>query len=377
MKLAHISDLHIGKRVNGFSMLEEQADILKKISKIAVAEECTALLIAGDIYDKAVPSAEAVSLFDEFITELSGQNIAVLAISGNHDSPERIAFASRLLGKSGVHMSPVFDGEAKPICLSDEFGSVFVYLLPFVRPVHVRSVFPEAKIESYTDAVRCAVENMQIDTSQRNILVAHQFVTGAVRCDSEDISVGGLDNVDASVFSDFDYTALGHIHSPQNACGELVRYCGTPLKYSFSEAGDKKSVTVIELREKGSVSVSTVTLEPLRELREIRGSYDELTRLESYTGSNTADYIRATLLDEEEIPDAIGRLRAIYPNIMQLVYDNRRTRTTQEISAAEDTGRKTPLELFEELYFMQNNSEMSDEQRSLSQLLIEKTFTAG
>lgn len=374
MKLAHISDLHIGKKVNGFSMLEEQSDILNKITEIVCSENCGALLIAGDIYDKPTPSAEAVSLFDGFITELSKRGIPVLAISGNHDSAERISFASRLLVRSGVHLSHVYDGVTEPVRLEDEYGSIFVYLLPFVRPIHVRSAFPDERIESYTDALRCAIEKMNIDTSQRNVLAAHQFVTGAKRSDSEDVSVGGLDNVDGGVFSDFDYTALGHIHSPQNAGSERIRYCGTPLKYSFSEVRDKKSVTIAELREKGSVSISTIPLIPLRDLREIRGTYAELTELKSYAGSNTDDYIHATLLDEDEVTDAIGRLRAIYPNIMRVDYDNRRTRSGQVISASEDAHRKTPSELFEELYELQNNCAMSDWQRTFSQELIERIF---
>ena len=249
MKLIHLSDLHLGKRVNEFSMLEDQAYILEQILTIIDAEQPQAVLVAGDIYDKAVPSAEAVQLFDDFLCRLSWRRLQVFVISGNHDSAERIAFGGRLMDGSGIHLSPVYDGTVEPISLTDEWGAVDVYLLPFVKPAHVRRFFPEASIESYTDAMAVAISAMEIKEDRRNILLTHQFVTGALRSDSEQISVGGADNVDAAVFASFDYVALGHIHRPQSIGREAVRYCGTPLKYSFSEAGHRKSVTVVELRE--------------------------------------------------------------------------------------------------------------------------------
>ncbi|MBQ2159762.1 MAG: exonuclease SbcCD subunit D, partial [Oscillospiraceae bacterium] len=218
MKLIHLSDLHLGKRVNEFSMTEDQEYILKRILNVIDAESPDGVLIAGDVYDKSVPSAEAVALFDEFLVRLAARGLKVFVISGNHDSPERIAFGSRIMEKGGVYLSPVYNGKVEPIRLEDDFGEVDLYLLPFVKPAHVRRYREDAGIQTYTDAVRCAVEDMQIDPSKRNVLVTHQFVTGASRSDSEERSVGGSDNVDAEVFGAFDYVALGHIHSPQN-CG--------------------------------------------------------------------------------------------------------------------------------------------------------------
>ena len=376
MKLIHLSDLHLGKRVNEFSMLEDQKYILTRCINIMDEERPDAVILAGDIYDKSVPSAEAVLLFDDFLVRLAKRGLQVFVISGNHDSPERIAFASRLLDAGGVHLSPVYSGKIEPIPLRDAFGTVNFFLLPFIKPAHVRRFFPEEEISSYTDAVRAAIGNMELNPQERNVLVTHQFVTGAVRSESEESTVGGADNVDACVFEAFDYVALGHIHGPQNIDSEKIRYCGTPLKYSFSEARHEKSVTVVELEEKGSLRVRTVPLIPRRDLREIRGSYMEVTARENYAGTNTDDYLHITLTDEEDIPDAVGKLRAIYPNLMKLDYDNLRTRTQTVIDGAEDVERKSPLELFGELYEKQNGAAMSEEQEKFSAELMERIWEA-
>ena len=272
---------------------------------------------------------------------------------------------------AGIHLSPVYDGKVEPVTLSDSHGDVHFWLLPFVKPAHVKRYFPDAGIESYTDALRTAVENMGVDFTGRNVLVTHQFVTGAVTCESEEISVGGSDNVDISVFDGFDYVALGHLHGPQNIGSNRVRYCGTPLKYSFSEAGHHKSVTVVELGEKGSLHLQTIPLNPRHDLREIRGTFAELTDKSFYQGTAVEDYLHIILTDEEDVPEAVGQLRVIYPNLMKLSYDNTRTRTNRVIDAAEDVKRKSPLELFEELYEIQNNQPMSEVQKAFAQELIE------
>lgn len=375
MKFIHISDLHLGKRVNEYSMIEDQEYILKKILRILDEEQADGVLIAGDVYDKSVPSAEAVALFDDFLYRLSTRNVQVFIISGNHDSPERLAFASRLIDGSGVHLSPVYQGSVSPIVLQDGFGALNVYMLPFVKPTHVRRFYETEPIESYTDALRVAISQMRVNDRERNVLITHQFVTGSSRCDSEEISVGGTDNVDVSVFDCFDYVALGHIHGAQNCGGERVRYCGTPLKYSFSEVNHEKSVTVVELAEKGALSVRTVALTPMREMREIKGKYAELT-LKSFYENTTYqdDYMHVTLTDEEDVPDAIGKLRAVYHNIMKLDYDNTRTRKNAEISGAEEVESKSPLQLFAEFYELQNNQPMTDEQTAFMRELIEKTM---
>lgn len=371
MKFIHLSDLHLGKRVNEISMTDDQAYILTQIIDIIDAEHPDAVVIAGDVYDKSVPPAEAVTLFDGFLCRLAERKLPVLIISGNHDSPERLAFGGRLMEGAGIHLSPVYDGKVEPVTLSDSHGNVHFWLLPFVKPAHVKRYFPDAGIESYTDAVRVAIEHMDVDFTGRNVLVTHQFVTGAVTCESEEISVGGSDNVDISVFDGFDYVALGHLHGPQNIGSNRVRYCGTPLKYSFSEAGHHKSVTVVELGEKGSLHLQTIPLNPRHDLREIRGTFAELTDKSFYQGTAVEDYLDIILTDEEDVPEAVGQLRVIYPNLMKLSYDNTRTRTNRVIDAAEDVKRKPPLELFEELYEIQNNQPMSEVQRAFARELIE------
>ena len=374
MKLIHLSDLHIGKRVNEVSMIDDQEYILLQILRIIDDEKPDAVLICGDVYDKSVPSAEAVTLFDDFLCRLAAREIPVLIISGNHDSPERLAFGKRLLERADIHISSVYDGKTESVTLSDGHGEVDFWLLPFVKPAHVKRFCPDEGIESYTDALRVAVEQMGLNTAKRNVLLTHQFVTGAATCESEDISVGGSDNVDASVFEDFDYVALGHLHSPQNVGFSRIRYCGTPLKYSFSEAGHHKSVTVVKLGAKGDLELELRPLLPRRDLRIIRGSFAEVTEKSFYEGTATDDYLQVTLTDEEDVPEALGRLRLIYPNIMKLTYDNTRTRSSHIIDSAENVQRKSPLELFEELYELQNNQPMSGVQRDFALELIESIW---
>ncbi len=373
MKFLHLADLHLGKRVNGFSMLEDQAHILRQILAILDDEQPDGVLIAGDVYDKSVPSVEAVGLLDGFLTELRARGVPVLLISGNHDSPERLAFGGRVMDSCGIHISPVYDGALAPVTLHDEFGPVHVWLLPFVKPAHVRRWFPDADIESYTDAVAEAVAHMDIDAAARNVLVTHQFVTGGARSGSEELSVGGTDNVDSGVFAPFDYVALGHLHGAQHIGRETIRYAGSPLKYSFSEARQHKSVTVVTLGEKGDVQVRTVALTPLRELREIRGSYDELTARSFYEHTTyRSDYLHLILTDEQDVFDAMSRLRTIYPYLMTLDYDNARTRAAGGMSVPAETERRTPLELFEALYQRQNHQPMSEVQRAYIAQLMEQ-----
>lgn len=374
MKFIHLSDLHIGKRVNGFSMLEDQKYILNEIIEIIKAEQPDAVFIAGDVYDKSIPAAESVQLFDSFLVDLSKLNTSVFVISGNHDSAERIAFGSKLMELSKVYMSPVYNGRIRPSELKDEHGIIRIYMLPFIKPAHVRAAFPDEEISSYTDALNAAVRHMNIDTSVRNILITHQFVTGSTRCDSEELSVGGTDNVDASAFDQFDYTALGHIHGPQNAGSEKVRYCGTPLKYSFSECNHKKSVTVGTLNEKGSLSIKEIPLVPLHDMQEIRGSFYDLTQPDYYNNIQRKDYIHITLTDENDIPDAISELRKIYPNTMALDYDNTRTRTEFNLSNLDILGSSDPAELFSDFYTMCNGSELSADQKKIIDTLVKEIW---
>lgn len=365
MKLFHISDLHLGKKLNEFSMIEDQEFILREILGIIGEEKPNGVLIAGDVYDKSIPSEEAMRLWDDFLISLAAMKVPVFAISGNHDSAIRFSNHGKLVDSTGIHLSPVYDGSAKCFTLTDGGITVNIHMLPFVKPVTVRGIFEGEEIADYTDACRVAVRHMDLDKSDKsakNILIAHQFVTGAVRCDSEEVSVGGLDNVDASVFDDFDYVALGHIHGKQTIGRETVRYSGTPLKYSFSEKDHKKSITVVNV-DAGGVSVSEIPLKPLHDLREIRGTYEELTARDNYADTNTDDYIHAVLTDENDVVNAFGKLQTIYPNLMKLSYDNARTREQRDVSDAVDVENRTPLELFEEFYEKQNNAPMSKEQR--------------
>ena len=365
MKFIHLSDLHLGKRLYEFSMICDQEYILNQILKIIDENGAEGVLIAGDVYDKPVPPAEAVLLFDRFLTGLRERNLEVFVISGNHDSRERLAFGSEIMRRSGIHLSPVFSGEISPEIVEDEYGPLYVWMMPFLRPADVRHFFPEEKIESYNDAVHAVIRRMEIDTGRRNLMVAHQFVTGAFRSDSEDISVGGLDNVDRAAFEPFDYTALGHIHSPQQIPGALARYCGSPLKYSFSEANQQKSVVLIDIKEKGSLDIRLIPLVPCREMRELRGSYEELTSRKNYENTDTDAYIHVTLTDDGDIHDAVGRLRTIYPNIMLLDYDDRRTRSAEEAGWDFSGKEKSKIDFFAELFELQNGRAMDEEERRM------------
>ncbi|MDE5930946.1 MAG: exonuclease SbcCD subunit D, partial [Lachnospiraceae bacterium] len=343
--------------------------------EIMEAEQADGVLVAGDIYDKTVPSAEAVQLLDDFLTKIAGRKIPVFLISGNHDSAERISFGARLFEKSGVYFASGYQGQIESVTLQDAYGELDLYLLPFIRPVYVRQAFPEQaeKIVSYQDALQVVLEHIDLNRERRNVLVAHQFVTGAKRCESEEIQVGGLDNVDASLFDDFDYVALGHIHGPQWISRETVRYAGTPLKYSFSETQHQKAVTIIELHGKGEVEIREIPLKPLHDMRKIRGTYEELTRRSVYENTDLEDYVQITLTDEEDIFDAVGKLRVIYPNLMKMEYDNRRTEKNLE-TAVEEKVERTPLEYTKELYTMQNGRPMSPKQEKYLVNLIEEVW---
>lgn len=374
MKFIHLSDLHIGKRVNEFSMIEDQKYILLEILSIIEKEEADAVLISGDIYDKSQPSNEAVNLFDEFIFSLSKLNVKTYIISGNHDSAEKLSFAYRFIEKSNVFISPVYNGEIKKHTLLDKWGKVNIYMLPFIKPINVKLQFEDEEISSYTDAIKVAIKHMDVNENERNIILSHQFVTGAIRSDSEEISLGGTDNVDVCAYDSFDYVALGHIHSPQKLVRDTVRYSGTPLKYSFSECRHNKSVTVVEMKEKGNVSITQIPLVPMRDMVEIKGKYDEVMAKSFYENLNAdKDYFHITLTNEEDVADALLKLRTVYKNIMKLDYDNKRTRAAATVGTTVSQS-KSPLELFDELYEMQNGAKPSEEQEAVLLSLIKEIW---
>ena len=374
MKFFHLSDLHLGKRLCGFSLIDDQSYILNQILQLVDFYHPDALLLAGDLYDKPVPPVEAVALLDHFLEELAGRGLPTLLISGNHDSPQRLAFGARLLHPSGIHMAPVYTGRVEPVVLRDSHGPVYCYLLPYLKPAHLRQAFPQAQVESYTDAMQVAIQALGLDPAARNLLVTHQFVTGSLRSESEELSVGGADNVDAAVFDPFDYVALGHLHTPQQVGRPTLRYSGSPLAYSFSEADSPKSVAVVELGEKGQAQVSTLPLRPRRPLRELTGSYDWFTLLETYQDAPwREDYLRLVLTDPQEIPHAAARLRGIYPNLMQLAYRRPEGEDLEPFSLVE-LPHQSPLELFGEFYARQNGQPMDARQEQFVKQLMEEIW---
>lgn len=372
MKLLHLADLHIGKRVCGFSMLSDQEHILQEVIRLAVQEKVDAVLLAGDLYDKPIPPAEAVSLLDDFFTALSQAAIPVFAITGNHDSPTRLRFGTRLMQREHLYLAADYQEARPPVTLQDAFGPVQFYLLPYIKPARIHHVHPEVQVDTYEDAVAFALQQWKPDTSQRNVLLAHQFLVGGTVCESEERAVGGLDEVSARLFDAFDYVALGHLHGPQKIGRETLRYSGSPLKYSLSEYRHQKSVCLVELGEKGKVTIQTLPLHPLRDLRQVRGTYEEVTARSFYAESNQEDYLHVVLTDEEEVPEAVGRLRVIYPNLMRLSYDNLRTQRQQTILPLSQPEEQTsPMMSFAALYELQNNQPMSEEQEKLLRALAE------
>ncbi|MBR3630439.1 MAG: exonuclease SbcCD subunit D [Oscillospiraceae bacterium] len=367
MKIMHLSDLHIGKRLNGFSLLDDQRYILEQMLHIADERKPDCVLIAGDVYDKPVPPAEAVTVLDSFLSELAGRQIPVLLISGNHDSAERIAYGWRMMQKSGIYLSPVYDGKVEPVTLRDACGEVRFYLLPFLRPGDVRVCFPDTRISGYTDAMRTAIDAMQVDTSVRNVLVTHQYVTDAVCSGSEEI-VGTVESIGTELFAPFDYTALGHLHAAQNVIPG-VRYCGTPLKYDFTEAGTRKTVTMVTLGEKGSApEIEEIPLVPMRDMLELRGTFEKLMKR-----ARSDCFVRIVLTDEHEVPDAIGKLRTHFPHAMMLDYDNKRTNAEPLLSAV-SARQKAPMELVDDFYHAFNGEGLSDEQRDILAPLIREIW---
>ena len=392
MKFIHTADLHIGKSVCEHSMLDEQRFILASILDVVKREKPDAFLVAGDVYDKSVPSAEAVAVLDDFLVRLSETGTKVFVLSGNHDSAERIAFGGRLMADRGVYMSPVYSGAFTPVTLKDESSEVDVWMLPFVRPATVRACLESdadrAQVTDYTSAMRMAIAQMNFTPGRRNVLLAHQFVTGAERSESEE-NVGGLDNVDASVFEGFDYVALGHIHKPQNVAKDeaglaRVRYSGTPLKYSLSEASHKKSLTVIELGVKADASLSEIEireipLTPKHDVREIRGTFAELVspefqRKQLADSLKLDDYVYVKLTDENDVPDAALKLRGIYPNLMMLDYDNERTRNQKIVVGEGKAEQKTPMELFGEFFSDMTKRELNEEESEFVRDMIESIW---
>ncbi len=373
MKLLHLGDLHIGKIICKFSMIPDQKHILEQIKNIAVENNVDVVMISGDVYDKNTPSVEAVKLFDEFLTDLVKLNLKVLIISGNHDSAERLSFASSIIEASDVYISKQLTGEVKKVTFDDEYGNFNFYLLPFIRPVDVRSIYPDEKITDYNQAVAKVISEMNIDKSQRNVILSHQFITNAKVSDSEMLSVGGLDNVEADLYKDFDYVALGHIHRPQQIA-ENIRYSGSILKYSFSESNYDKSVPIIDIKEKGSVDVSLVPLVPLHDMIEIEGEYNEIMSPDFYRSIDTESYVRVILTNDTAEPDAINKLRIVYKNIMTVDYNNVTKNHVTVIKEIDESAQKSPVEFVKNFYEEMYGKSMCEQQEKYLADTIEEIW---
>lgn len=371
MKIMHLADLHLGKVILEQSMIEDQRYILDQIIRIVKEKKIDVVLIAGDVYDKGIPNVEAVRLFSNFLARLYEGRIKVFVISGNHDSKDRLIFGNELFIDNGVYIEGIYSGSLKKIELKDEFGSLSIYMLPFIKPADVRGFYPDEEINSYQEAVKCILNNTDINDSQRNIIMIHQFVTATgieiERSDSESLSLGGIDNIDVSLFDKFDYVAMGHVHGAQKLIRDTVRYAGSPLKYSFSEIHQRKSVPVIEFKEKDNINIELVDFVPIRDMRVIKGKLEQLLDKDVIALGNKNDYISAIITDDDYIMDAIGKLRRVYKNILRLEYQNKRTLNFEDDSRlfSDNVDKKSELELFAEFYQKQNGIELDRKRSSI------------
>lgn len=357
MKLLHVGDLHIGKKIKGFSLADDIQNILNRILQTAKDRNVDGILIAGDIYDSTNPSSEALSCFDDFISKLHDIKVSCFAVSGNHDNIYRVSFGSQIMSRENIYFAKKYSGTLEPIEVSQD---VNIWLLPFIRPIDVRTFYPDFANGSYEEMMKTVLKNISIDKKKTNILVAHQFVTcngkAPEKSDSESVSLGTLDNIDVSNFEDFDYVALGHIHKPQAMGRQTVRYSGSPLKYSFSEQNDKKSMVLLDIKGK-QVDIEFIDFCPLRDMREVVGYYDDLKKY-----APTDDYVKIILKDENFIIDIKHKLESNFSRIMEIVYDNTYTRENRFTEKAKAVESQSPLELFKDFYELQNNQEMTEKQ---------------
>lgn len=370
MKFLHLGDLHIGKSLAEFDLIDDQKYILNQIVDIAVKERVDAILLAGDIYDKSIPSEAAVRLFDYFICNLAEAKIKVFVISGNHDSDERLNFGSLLFENSDVYISSKYKGCLYKQELEDEYGKTNVYLMPFVKASQVKYFYPDKEINNYDDAIRTVLENNNVNYDERNVLVAHQFVVSGgaepILSGSESmgtVNVGLVEKINSENFSKFDYVALGHIHSPQTIGYENIRYAGSPLKYSRSEVNSDKYATIIEIKEKGNIEITLKKLFPVRDMRHIKGKLCQLLSEDNITSPD--DYIYATLTDEDVIDDAMGKMQQYYPHTIRIEYENSHTKEIQNIETVKNADNKSFDELFNEFYRLMYGCDMNEDEKKL------------
>lgn len=377
MKILHLADLHLGKILQEQSLIEDQEYMLKEIINIIKVEKVQVLLISGDVYDRSVPPTEAVNLLDNFLKILiKDLKIKVFIISGNHDSKDRLGFGNKIFEDEGLYIESKYNGRLKKVRLEDEYGPLNIYMLPFIKPVEVKKFFEDDLENNYDLAINKIIEKEEIDKSERNIIMVHQFVTAGnvkpERTESEVLSLGGIENVDVSNFKSFDYVAIGHVHRPQKIGRDTARYAGTILKYSFSEINHNKSIPIIDIKEKGNITINLLPLKPLRDMREIKGPIEELIKEENYKEGNLEDYIKAIITNEEPVYDAIGKIKKIYPNTLKLEIQNSKTinsNTEQNINL-EEVKKKSELELFSDFYKLQNNLDLNEKQKEIVKNII-------
>ena len=380
MKILHLADLHIGKIVLEQSMLEDQKYMLKKIIEKIKEEKIELILISGDVYDRSVPPSEAVTCLSNFLkTLIKDLNLKVCMIAGNHDSKERLGFGSEIFADDGLYISADYNGTIDKVELEDEFGKLNVYMLPYIKPVEVRGYFDGKEINSYNEAVKLIIEKENIDKTVRNIILSHQFVTSGneepERSESETLTLGGTENVDISCYKDFDYVALGHIHGPQRIGRDTARYAGTILKYSFSEVNQNKCLTILDFKEKDNIEIDTsIIINPIRDMRVIRGPIEKLISEEVYKNTNREDYIRAIITNEEQVYDAIGKIKKVYPNTLRLDIENSKSEFNQDIqiSDLDNIKKKDEVQLFNEFYQFQNNQELNEAQLSIVKQVVKE-----
>lgn len=377
MKFLHLADLHLGKILQEQSLIEDQEYMLNQIIEIIEKENIDAVLISGDVYDRSVPPAEAVNLLDCFLKTLIKElKIKVFMIAGNHDSKDRLAFGSKIFEDEGLYIESKYNGDLRKVELQDEYGKLYIYMLPFVKPIEVKQFFEDDLENNYNVAINKIISKEKINVEERNIILVHQFVTAGMvepeRTESEVLSLGGIENVDVSNFNDFDYVAIGHVHRPQKIGRNTARYAGTMLKYSFSEINHNKTIPIIELKDKGDININLVQLNPLRDMREIKGPIEELIKQENYECGNTNDYIKAVITNEEPVYDAIGQIRRIYPNTLKLEIRNSKTISNVEEQNInlENVKKKTELELFADFYKAQNNADLDEKRTEIIKNII-------
>lgn len=365
MKFLHLADLHLGKRLHDYSLLDDQQAVLAQALQLVRDRQCDAVLIAGDVYDRPQPSVDAMQLFDRFLTGLCEANVPSYIISGNHDAAGRISYFSGLLEKSGVHMPAEFSGRLQSIPVPD--SRIVIHLLPFIRPMDVRRHYPDEEIHTYEDAVRLVLHHSPLDKECVNILLSHQFITGAATCESEEFAIGGLDNINAEVFADFDYVALGHLHQPQRCQRDTIRYAGSPLKYSLSEEHQRKSFLLVDVRGKDDIAFEQIPVQLPHDVRTVQGTFDALQNT-----PYTEDYVRVVLTDEFVPPDARITLRSTFPNMVKFNVENSKTSTETDVAAFESFQDKSPLELFSDFFAFQNNDVRPSEEQLA---IVRRIFT--